>query len=173
MDTTKLLSGNRVYDISTASPTIQYDRILNSQTVTYQRYGVTEEFNGLYYGGANPLMNYVPAYTVGDDAGSLSLQARQVVLDGTILGKATKGLFQYMPADPVNETGNQSRSGYQEPVGGQLMIGDTKLVNNDGDSANFLIDQIEIASQVAPLAVWVSAERSVSPLGGRFFRPAL
>ena len=66
---------------------------------------------------------------MGSNAGTLSLQAGTVVLDGTILGLVTNGLQQVLAADPTNSTGNQSDSGYTEAQGGTLLIGGASGIN--------------------------------------------
>jgi filamentous hemagglutinin family protein len=155
VDTTKLVSGNTIYDISSANPNIQYRSILNAQTFTNSRFGITQEYNGVYYGGAFPVRQYEQAYTVGDNGGILSLQAGQVVLDGVILGETTQGLQQSASANPVNGTGNQSASGYIEPAGGQLIIGNAQAALDDGvgagDSVNFVTRAIVVSAQAGPL----------------------
>jgi filamentous hemagglutinin family protein len=154
LNTTELVSGNNVYNIAAANPNIEYDSILNVQTFTNTRYGVTQEFDGIYYGGAYALYQYVPQYTVGANAGSLNLLTGQVVLDGVLLGRATRGLQQTAAANPVNSTGNQSASGWAEPAGGQLTIGNTGAVGNTpgtGDSTNFYIGAIDVSAQTGPL----------------------
>ncbi len=85
LDTTKLVSGKKVYDISVAPTDITYDRILNTQTFTSPKFGVTREYDGVYYGGAFPVNTCSPSYTVGSNAGTLNLQAGHVVLDGILL----------------------------------------------------------------------------------------
>ncbi|MGA2106517.1 MAG: filamentous hemagglutinin N-terminal domain-containing protein, partial [Syntrophorhabdales bacterium] len=78
LDTTTLLSGTKVYSISSAPELVQYDQVMDLQTVQYQRYGITKEFRGLFTGGANPVGQYSAAYTEGADAGSLRIAARTV-----------------------------------------------------------------------------------------------
>ena len=154
LDTTKLVLGNRIYDISTADSSLHYDSILNVQTFTNSRFNITEQYNGLFYGGASPVKQYVQAYTVGDDAGSLSLMGGQVVLDGSILGGVTKGLQQTwspmtMPTvlDPKSETVNR------EPIGGKLTIGNAEVQNNGstGDTVDFFTREIVVSPQTSPL----------------------
>ncbi len=92
--TTKLLSGTKIYDISTAPLNIKYDKILGDYVKTYERFGVREHYTGSYYGGASPLRTYVPGFTRGGDAGELSLSAARIVLDGKLNGSVTRGIFQ-------------------------------------------------------------------------------
>ena len=61
IDTTKLLSAYKVYDIGSASADIDYGNILNAQTFTESRFGITKVYNGVYYGGASPVNEYSKA----------------------------------------------------------------------------------------------------------------
>ncbi|NWF55450.1 MAG: filamentous hemagglutinin N-terminal domain-containing protein, partial [Syntrophaceae bacterium] len=153
MDSTALALGNRVYDISTADPKLRYDKVLNLQQVRHSRYGISESFEGLYYGGAFPLNQYVQQRVIGSDAGSLALLAKQVVLDGTIRGQVEKGLTQYLTAEPVNAMGYQTRSGYVEPVGGGLTIANTfdRNISGYGDQVDFFVQEMRISANVSPL----------------------
>jgi filamentous hemagglutinin family protein len=94
IDSTKLLSGTKIYDISNAPLSIQYDKVMNQYKRTYEKFGVREEFSGLYYGGSSPLKTYVDSYTKGGDAGRLLLSAARIVLDGELNGGVTKGTYQ-------------------------------------------------------------------------------
>jgi len=93
-DMTKILSGTKIYDISNAPLSVQYDKIMSQHTKTYEKFGVREKYSGLYYGGASPLKTYVDSYAKGGDAGKLSLSARRIVLDGKLNGGVTSGVFQ-------------------------------------------------------------------------------
>lgn len=93
-DSTKLLSGNRVYDISNAPLYLTYDKILGEFTKVHERFGIREKHTGIYYGGAVPIRSYIDSYWVGGDAGSLHLSAKSLVLDGLIDGSVRSGAFQ-------------------------------------------------------------------------------
>ncbi len=121
--TTRLLAGNRIYDISEAPQWIQYDRIMGYQEKQHERYGIAEQYEGIYYGGANSLNDYSPGYIEGSDAGSLMLVARTVVLDGMLDGSVVPGIYQTEASEPKDEYGNQTKRGYKEPRGGILTIG--------------------------------------------------
>ena len=94
VDSTKLLAGNKIYDISNAPLYLRYDKVLGEYTKTYTRFGIREKYTGLYSGGANPLKSYVEGYTVGGDAGKLFLSAPKIVLDGQLNGGVTQGAYQ-------------------------------------------------------------------------------
>ncbi|HET6516149.1 MAG TPA: filamentous hemagglutinin family protein [Thermodesulfovibrionales bacterium] len=94
INSTKLLSGTKIYDISNAPANLHYDGILGQYEETNERFGITKSYAGLYYGGAAPLMTYVSRYTQGGDAGSLLLSAPKIVLDGQLKGSVTSGPYQ-------------------------------------------------------------------------------
>ncbi|MGD2063102.1 MAG: filamentous hemagglutinin N-terminal domain-containing protein, partial [Nitrospirota bacterium] len=114
VETTKLLSGQRLYDLSEAPQWLHYDALLDRQETVHARYGVVDEFTGLYTGGAAPLKDYSTAYVQGSDAGQLLLMARHVVLDGDLLGGVVRGYYQ----TEVEEA--DGAVGKREPVGGIL-----------------------------------------------------
>jgi filamentous hemagglutinin family protein len=154
LNLTRIVSGNNVYDMSSANPNYIYDCILNSQTLTFPRWNVTQTFAGVYYGGAYPVMKYVPEYFVGNDAGTLNLLAGTVVLDGSILGSVTKGIQQtWSPASMPSTVNPVYATIYREPVGGTLNIGNVTAVNNGvtGDSTNFVASEIVISPQAPAL----------------------
>jgi filamentous hemagglutinin family protein len=156
LDTTELVSGDKVYKIGAAPADITYDQVLNNQTFASPKFGATQAYNGVYYGGAFPVNSYSASYTVGSNAGILSLEAGTVVLDGTILGLVTNGLQQVLAADPTNSTGNQSESGYVEATGGQLIVGNVAAAGNNngidkGDTANFVTQEIVVGAQAGPV----------------------
>lgn len=147
LDTTKLVSGNKVYDISSADSTIAYDSILNDQTVTYSRYGIVEVYEGVYSAGGQQLLDYVQEYTVGSDAGSLTLQGTQIVLDGTILGEATRGIQQ-----TLSSTDDETKRDYVEPKGGTLIIGNTDAIVTDPSSTDFFTKSVVVSGTATPLS---------------------
>jgi filamentous hemagglutinin family protein len=155
LNTTELVSAGKVYNIATASADVVYESILNTQTFTNTRFGTTTTYNGIYYGGAVPMNQYVQAYTVGSNAGILSLIAPTIVLDGIILGFATNGLQQVLAANPTNPEGNQSADGYIEAMGGTLIIGNTTAAadngSGSGDQTNFSTTAIVVSGQTGPV----------------------
>jgi filamentous hemagglutinin len=144
-NTTVLISGNRIYDIGTAPTNIRYDKIINTQSVTHKRYGITDTYNGVYYGGVVPLGMWLPAHTEGSNAGSLTIGALQAVLDGTITGKVEKGMYQYLAANP------EGKSGYVEPLGGELYLGNTLSTTTDNDSLDRYLGDVVITGQTGPV----------------------
>jgi filamentous hemagglutinin len=131
LNTTKLLNGTTLYDISTAPANLAYDMVLGSQTFNNAKFGVSQTFNGLYLGGSSPLNNLRSSYLQGSDAGSLALRAGQVVLNGTLNGNYAKGLLQTKYQNSYNVYGELNGIGLVEPAGGSLTVGENKTVTLD------------------------------------------
>lgn len=159
VNTTKLLSGNSIYDISSAPSNLTYDLVLGSQTVSYAKFGVSQTYSGLYLGGNNALNNYCSSYLQGSDAGSLSLLAGQVVLNGSLNGSYAKGLLQTKYQDAYNSFQELNGVGLIEPAGGSLSIGEDKNVSipSHGLVGDFETSNVVVTSQVQPLGASFSA----------------
>ena len=101
MDTTKLVSVNGVvYDISDAPEWENYSKIMGAFEKVHTRYGITEDYTGIFYGGAAPVSNYTDGFQEGSDAGFISLIGSSMVLDGIIDGSITQGKYQiYYPSN--------------------------------------------------------------------------
>jgi len=155
LNSTKLLSGNTVYDISSAPQSLTYDKVLDSQSVSYGNSGVTRTYSGLYLGGGNSLGNYASSYAQGGDAGQLALHGRQVVLDGSLNGSYDRGILQNKTGDLYNTLGQLNGVGVAEPAGGYLIIGSgNKQVLVDGTRLynDQETDNVVFSAQAAPLA---------------------
>jgi filamentous hemagglutinin len=158
--TTKLVSGNRVYDISNAPQNIAYDRVLGSYRLTSKKYGVVSDFTGLYYGGSSRLNDFARNFTEGSNAGSLTLRARSLTLDGQLNGNVTKGFYQTLAAEPVDKFGRQTASGLREPAGGTLVIG--QQPGGDDISSDLVTRRVVVAAGTAPLAPDFTADSPVN-----------
>ncbi|WP_435550429.1 filamentous haemagglutinin family protein [Desulfobacterium sp. N47] len=150
VETTKLKTGNQVYDISEAPEYIDYDEVLGLTKIVHERFGITEEYQGLYAGGANKIMNYSGKRVQGDDAGTLKLMAERIILDGTLAGSVNKSPFQTKEEEPTDEQDNQTAIGWKEPSRGIVQLG-----VNDPDANPLDIDYslygVVIRSDVVPL----------------------
>jgi filamentous hemagglutinin len=151
LDTTHLLAGTRVYDISSAPQWLRYDAILDSQSRLYERFGLVETYEGLYFGGAVPVRGYAVGHTEGHDAGTLTLIARSLVLDGGLDGSVVRGLFQTLPSEPVDSLGLQTARGLREPRGGSLVVGNRPLALASPETQDFGTEALIISGSVATL----------------------
>ena len=89
VETTRVVSGARIYDISNALPDVKYSGIYRAEnSKTYEKWGVTETF-------AHPLglsgRHWENAYTQGADAGRISIAAPSMALDGDLRGTTAEG----------------------------------------------------------------------------------
>jgi filamentous hemagglutinin len=130
VDTTEVVSGMKIYNISDAPLNLQYDMVLGNYQQVYSRWGVIENYSGDYYGGA-PTETYVQGYSVGGDAGTLNMQANTVNFGGTLKGGVTAGTYQTtvtMPASYTSVADYQTAEavsvarGLEAPTAGTLTI---------------------------------------------------
>jgi filamentous hemagglutinin family protein len=122
-ETTKLVSGNTVYDISNAPENITYDNILGNDEEVYSKFGITKTFEGIYYGGSSPIKDYSSGFIQGSDAGSLTLDASRIAFEGKMDGSAFSGVYQVNTSNPLNTSGLIKALGVQEAGGGTLYLG--------------------------------------------------
>jgi filamentous hemagglutinin len=129
--TTKLVAGRQVYDISEAPQWLQYDHILGSWEKRYRRFGIVEHYDGSYFGGSGPVMDLSPAYSEGADAGRLELMARRVALDGALEGYTYVGPYQTRSEELKDLNDAPVTAGLARPVGSQLILGNMADVNRE------------------------------------------
>jgi len=153
VETTKLLGGMKIYDISEASESMRFEKVMGLHESYHERYGITEAFEGLYFGGANPVKDFVAAHTEGRDAGTLTLIASRIVLDGEIRGSVERGVYQTEAAEPEDENENQSAAGRLEPAGGTLVLGDPFWDSAVPESGlhDFVLDEVLVKAETQPL----------------------
>jgi filamentous hemagglutinin len=89
LETTKLVAGNRIYDISQATPDIAYTGILpQGSTRTDLKWAVVDQFNNPVRPGGS---YFDPGYLHGANGGTLKITAPAVALDGRFIGRTTPG----------------------------------------------------------------------------------
>jgi filamentous hemagglutinin family protein len=93
VQTTKLVSGGVIYDISQATPNMSY-QILGGFTVNYAKWGVTDTWAALLVGGPY----YEAGFIQGGNGGSISISAPGVALDGNLFGYTFAGQRQRLPS---------------------------------------------------------------------------
>ncbi|MBJ6724285.1 filamentous haemagglutinin family protein [Geomesophilobacter sediminis] len=162
--TTKLVSGNTVYDISNASEWLSYSGILGQQTETHSKYGVSTTYTGLYLGGGTALNDYAPGYKQGANAGAATLLARQVVLDGALNASATRGPYQNLASNPTNSAGATAALWDTQPQGGSLTIGTQPNIlryKEAGSFDDFMVGEVEITGASTTLPTTFAAGDSL------------
>ena len=92
LDTTKLLSGGVLYDISSAPTNLQYDAVINGGTfqVVHSKWGVTQTFSFAAGIGSS----YQAGYAQGMPAGSITLDGASMIMGGTLRAGAVAGPYQ-------------------------------------------------------------------------------
>lgn len=97
------------------------------------------------------IKTHLAQYTQGDDAGTLWLNSRKVVLDGKLDGSVTRGMYQTLVDEDVNDAGDLLTVGRRIPRAGTLQIGQTGgtgnlLVNNS-------VDAVVVSGSVTPTTI--------------------
>ncbi len=162
LDTTELetTTGTEV-NISQADPDLEYVGIAApTLTVTDPKWGVADTYT---LPGIGPSVQYQAAFTVGADAGTMTLVTPRFVLDGTIDGQATVGQYQRTPpilnpadwpenlvatADAGTPTDDEMYRPYDEvPLSGALIIGDAspQAIGPSGGS-DYILGNVTFAS---------------------------
>ncbi|MGI9087065.1 MAG: filamentous hemagglutinin N-terminal domain-containing protein [Chthoniobacterales bacterium] len=99
VQTTKVISGSNIFDISQATPDRIYTGIYNGSTTVHPKWGITEtNSSGIINGG-----QFEPGYTQGASGGTLSITAPSMALDGALVGHTASGSHQ-RTAPPVAST---------------------------------------------------------------------
>jgi filamentous hemagglutinin family protein len=170
MATSRLISGNKLYDIGSAPQWLTYDRLADSQTKSHSRFGVTEEFKGLYFGGGSSVEDLTASRVAGSDAGSVLFNARVVSLDGTLISNVTRGLYQtavtcrYAQATTTSGTPDNPdylvsvTRGLEEPLGGTVTVGNNLAAapaagGGNGNEKDFITNSVVIRPTTTPLSV--------------------
>ncbi len=135
--TTALLgSDGQVYDISEAPQYLEYAAIMETD-------------------------HYIMGHDKGDDAGSLVLEARALVMDGGLDGSVTRGVYQTDPVLSETFYGSYAvlnTSGTREPRGGSLIIGENNPIALGATDADLLTEEVVIAADAPVLPEDFGAE---------------
>ena len=128
VQTTKLLSGNTVYDISNAPAWLKYQSVFLGQT-------------------------YSAARIVGSDAGALNVNARNVFLGGKLDGSVTQGPTQTAHTTTSDYDISVAR-GLEAPVGGKVTIGNdfdpTNGLGPINSTSDYVTKEIEVMASTSP-----------------------
>lgn len=140
--TTLVRAGSRIYEITDAPKDIVYDEILDVQRVRQAQ-----------------------AYTEGKNAGAVSIAGRQVVLQGSIVGRTSPGRYQRGDfARPASgETVAAFNAHRLRPLSGGLLLGR----NDSGGGIDHYVSDITLtkdAGTTLPDGFW--ADPAGAPLSG-------
>lgn len=89
--TTKLTSNGRIFDISEAHPSLKYDGIYGEVIKVYEKWGVRKVWK---VDGPFSLARREAGYIEGHDAGSLTINSPNVLLEGELKGGTVSGRLQ-------------------------------------------------------------------------------
>ncbi|NVN98831.1 MAG: filamentous hemagglutinin family protein, partial [Geobacteraceae bacterium] len=142
IETSRLLSGTTIYDISTAPQWLAYSKLLTGK-------------------------QSVGARTVGSDAGKVTLESRVVLLNGTLKADVTRGLYQTAITSYTNKDRKKHdisvARGLERPDGGTLLIG--RRSDSGGDVAafqDFRTREIVISANPAVLSLSIGPDDLLS-----------
>jgi len=117
VQTTKLLSGGQIVDISNATPNIVYQGIYTgTNSTTDAKWGVTTVTTNPV-----PLKTFDPSYAQGGAGGSLEITAPTMTLSGNLVGQTFPGSLQIKPFIPYLSSSLQElQTAGSSPIGPQV-----------------------------------------------------
>jgi filamentous hemagglutinin family protein len=119
VNTTRLVGGDgRIYAIGSAQPTVGYSGIAGSFTVDHAHWNVEDVYSNALLSGRY----FDPGYVDGASGGSISVNAVNPVLEGTMLADTYLGSRQGRLNQIGNGTNNAQLTPDQLPVGSALSI---------------------------------------------------
>ena len=137
--TTQVLGADgRLYDIADADRDREYTQLVDSYTVEYPRWGITEVFVGFPSDNSG---RFEAAYVEGKDAGEITILAPRTVFDGAIQANVIRGRYQRFPVQPV-AAASLYRPFDQVPAGGRLILGSAAGV---GGLPNYVLGDVRFA----------------------------
>ena len=100
VQTTKVLIGGRVIDISQATPDQVYQGVYNGVTDTSAKYGLSTTSSNSLFNSAT----FEPGYLQGGNAGTVALSAPSMNLQGNFEGNTVTGALQVTPLAQLRST---------------------------------------------------------------------
>jgi hypothetical protein len=138
----QLFANGVAYDFATASADIIYDGMTGITTKVHPKWGVTSTTD-------TRISFTAPAYTEGNDAGSVKLNSRSLYLGGSLKGGVSPGGVQ--------------RAKATLPKAGSLILGDVNPVDSGGASlVDYRLGDVDFVNQITALPAGFGPE---TPLG--------
>ncbi len=164
VQTTRVLSGGQILDISQATPDRIYDGIYTGKfTTASAKWGVSETFN-------NPLAltgaRFEPGYLQGARGGTIAITAPSMALDGSLFGQTAAGPRQQQAAVPTPSTLALSFQGQDTSNTNFLTnppVIPPRIVFASGRGATAVSFAVDAAGTPAELAAGRQAEVLLSP----------
>ncbi len=87
VNTSRLISGGNLYNISNAPDDIVYDKVYTGFTETHAKWGISKTYTSLLINGSY----FEEGYTKGGNGGSVTITTPAMVLDGEMYGNTVTG----------------------------------------------------------------------------------
>jgi len=149
-EATKVRVGNKMLNLEDVLTDVSINEILGSFEKEHTRFGITDTWQGLYYGGSSSYRSYLPSFIQGASGGELSITSKRFILDGTMNGSVLRGIYQNALEDPTDTYGHLTAIGRKVPRGGTLAIGEAPSSN---DQPDMVTDAIVVTQEVTPTTV--------------------
>lgn len=105
VQTTQVVSGGHVYDISQATPDKVYTGIYDGSTASYSKWGLKETFGSTSTVGPG---TYESGYIQGGNGGAVAITAPSMALDGNLYGNTVAGTYQRSSSAKLSSTFSNS-----------------------------------------------------------------
>lgn len=158
LDLTMVRVGSRLLTLSELPFGVPVDEVLGSFTRNHSRYGVRENWNGLYYGGIHPLSLNSPAFFQGSNAGKLTISTPYLFMAGSLDGWVERGFYQTEEKDRTYANGKTLAIGRSMPRGGTLEIGSST-------SSMTLVGAAQSSAPTHAIAVVAAMEGAPAKIG--------
>ena len=149
---TKVRVGNRIYGLHELPSGVPIDEVLGYYSREHERYGISDEWLGIYYGGSSPYLSYLSAFKQGANGGQLFINGRKVILNGSMNASVQRGIYQNTLEDPLDENGKIAAVGRAVPRAGTLAIG-SSYYNTQDNNNDLVTDAIIVKKTVTPTIV--------------------
>lgn len=155
LNPTKLVAQGKIVDISEASPDRIYDGIAGTLTRDHAKWAVKEAWIAPLSRG-----RLTQGYMEGKNAGTLQFIAPSMVMDGTVIGKTTAGIYQRQPYSADLASAPYKTLHNLMPNGATMIVGDDSQVTIQSDKVelkdgvpqpDFKISSVSFVSQSSPL----------------------
>ena len=151
VNTTQLLAGGRVFDISRADPGRVYDGVFGTAKRVHRKWGITDRYD-LFN---NTAANFEAGYIEGKDAGSLKLAAPLLAIAGELLAGVVTSQFQH---DKPGATTGFARPFNELPLAGSLTLG--RSVGRSKPD-NFLLNDVRLFAGASRAATTIETDHGV------------
>jgi filamentous hemagglutinin family protein len=156
-----IASDGRIYNVNTAPAGIVYVGVYNGFVVNHPRWNVTETYQNVV---TQPAQIYQAGYTVGRDAGSLTIDAATSIFEGTIEAQTFDG--------PQQNTARPSASTVTDPflltqstvtLNGSLVVGPyTMVADGNTQQGPLYSSDVMIGNGASSLTTGLTATSSIS-----------